>query len=518
MSDAFQVCMEDSGPYDTARHPRFRYYSDANFAEVAPDRISPLAWSALGPYVEAAFRDLYCRVEPSLSALVKRPEYAFLGYYAFKPYHCVDGLLTIVGSLPHFGASDLTRMYLRGLCVDNVRVDARRSLVGQAKALRRASGLLAEVPGLVNRAELDVQLAEEAASPRRPLDPPLYLLLARALRSAWKAHIYATSYAALLSSWGESLGRHLLGEDWQYAAGFLSPAETVWDGFRGQGPGHPWLAFREHRYYEIAGSDAAWAAPSVDTMIPAGAADRIDPLDLDSGELIALAELALLEGAGTSMNKALRALCRAARVMLANRERTKFLAMRAQHVARIAATAAGKDAAPGGGWAGCTLQELAERRLDGIVLLQSELRHQARPMPSDLVFAPDDNPSPVRSEAASAAKPVIPASPGRATGVAWHGLVPADAGRVLVLERGDSPNFEQIRRAAAVVTEQGSILSHVSIICRSAGIPAVVNVAGARRRFPEGARLTVDGTTGEIVMNGSIPDDAYRFRKEGNVG
>jgi phosphoenolpyruvate-protein kinase (PTS system EI component) len=41
-------------------------------------------------------------------------------------------------------------------------------------------------------------------------------------------------------------------------------------------------------------------------------------------------------------------------------------------------------------------------------------------------------------------------------------------------------------------------LSHLAILAREYGVPTVVAVHDALQRFPAGARLLVDGTTGEV--------------------
>ncbi len=52
--------------------------------------------------------------------------------------------------------------------------------------------------------------------------------------------------------------------------------------------------------------------------------------------------------------------------------------------------------------------------------------------------------------------------------------------------------------AAGLVVERGSPLSHTAIVGRELGIPTVVGVAGATRLIPEGAEVTLDGSTGEV--------------------
>jgi len=81
------------------------------------------------------------------------------------------------------------------------------------------------------------------------------------------------------------------------------------------------------------------------------------------------------------------------------------------------------------------------------------------------------------------------------------GLGAIRAGDVLVAET-TSPDWEPImRRAAAIVTEHGGRTCHAAIIARELGIPAVVGVADARTRLPEGEPVTVscaEGETGRI--------------------
>lgn len=55
--------------------------------------------------------------------------------------------------------------------------------------------------------------------------------------------------------------------------------------------------------------------------------------------------------------------------------------------------------------------------------------------------------------------------------------------------------------AAAVVTETGGALSHCAIVAREYGIPAVVGVHGATRAIEPGQRITVDGTSGIVILD-----------------
>lgn len=53
--------------------------------------------------------------------------------------------------------------------------------------------------------------------------------------------------------------------------------------------------------------------------------------------------------------------------------------------------------------------------------------------------------------------------------------------------------------AGGIVAESGGMLSHSSIVARELGIPCIVSAAGAMQ-LPEGARVAMDGLTGDVVV------------------
>jgi phosphohistidine swiveling domain-containing protein len=97
----------------------------------------------------------------------------------------------------------------------------------------------------------------------------------------------------------------------------------------------------------------------------------------------------------------------------------------------------------------------------------------------------------------------VPASPGRASGPA---RVIRDASEFDRLRPGDvlvahatTPAWTPLfARAAAVVTDTGSIGSHASQVAREYGIPAVVCIGEATGRLRDDQRLTVDGSAGLV--------------------
>jgi len=96
-----------------------------------------------------------------------------------------------------------------------------------------------------------------------------------------------------------------------------------------------------------------------------------------------------------------------------------------------------------------------------------------------------------------------PASPGRATGPVRivRGVADFDrfqAGEVLVA-RATSPAWTLLfARAAAVVTDSGTLAAHASLVAREYGIPAVVATGDATARLDDGQVVTVDGGAGAI--------------------
>jgi rifampicin phosphotransferase len=96
-----------------------------------------------------------------------------------------------------------------------------------------------------------------------------------------------------------------------------------------------------------------------------------------------------------------------------------------------------------------------------------------------------------------------PASPGLATGPVRvvHGAQDFDrfqAGEVLVA-RATAPAWTPLfARAAAVVTDGGTLAAHASLVAREYGIPAVVATGDATTRLADGQVVTVDGSAGTV--------------------
>jgi pyruvate,water dikinase len=87
------------------------------------------------------------------------------------------------------------------------------------------------------------------------------------------------------------------------------------------------------------------------------------------------------------------------------------------------------------------------------------------------------------------------------TGSAEFGKI--KQGDVLVT-RNTSPYFNVVLPLlGAIVTDRGGQLSHAAIVAREYGIPGVVGTRDATTTIPDGARVRVDGATGEVHLLGA---------------
>ena len=73
-------------------------------------------------------------------------------------------------------------------------------------------------------------------------------------------------------------------------------------------------------------------------------------------------------------------------------------------------------------------------------------------------------------------------------------------GSVVVVRTLDPGLAPLLPRLGGLVAETGSLLSHLAILAREFGVPTAVGVEDAVKRFPAGAVVVVDGTTGEVTL------------------
>ncbi len=102
-----------------------------------------------------------------------------------------------------------------------------------------------------------------------------------------------------------------------------------------------------------------------------------------------------------------------------------------------------------------------------------------------------------------------PCSPGEveaeAVVVEDAAAAPDVGGKVIVAPMTDPGWVFLMIRAAGLVVEHGSLLSHTAIIGRELGIPTIVGVKDAARRIPTGTRVRLDGGRGTVALVGGGP-------------
>lgn len=117
------------------------------------------------------------------------------------------------------------------------------------------------------------------------------------------------------------------------------------------------------------------------------------------------------------------------------------------------------------------------------------------------------------------------ASPGIGTGPVKILKSPKEIGKI---NKGDvlvapmtSPDYvPAMKKAAAIITDEGGETSHAAIVSRELGIPCVVGTKEATKRLKDGMVVSVDGAKGNVYMGGKVqltenkdvPKIAHRFR------
>lgn len=104
----------------------------------------------------------------------------------------------------------------------------------------------------------------------------------------------------------------------------------------------------------------------------------------------------------------------------------------------------------------------------------------------------------------------IPASAGTITAKARVILNPVGAhlepGEILIAPSTDPGWTPLFLTASGMVMEMGGPMSHGAVVARECGIPAVVGVPGATRRITTGQRITIDGSTGTVLLEQSADE------------
>jgi rifampicin phosphotransferase len=115
-------------------------------------------------------------------------------------------------------------------------------------------------------------------------------------------------------------------------------------------------------------------------------------------------------------------------------------------------------------------------------------------------FQLSDLGKPIRTQCASEVGGGTGAGGGAGFGPVTYDHEDPPAGSVLVtttLSPGLGPLLPRLK---GIVSETGSVLSHLAILAREARVPTVVGYAGATSDLPEGTIVLVDGDTGQVTI------------------
>lgn len=112
--------------------------------------------------------------------------------------------------------------------------------------------------------------------------------------------------------------------------------------------------------------------------------------------------------------------------------------------------------------------------------------------------------APLRTENKPAVKG-LPASPGTAKGNVKiiYGLMDLEKfqqGEILVAKMTNPDYVTIMKRAAAIVTDQGGLTAHAAIVSRELGVPCIVGTGNATEILKTGDFVTVDAASGLVYM------------------
>jgi rifampicin phosphotransferase len=154
-----------------------------------------------------------------------------------------------------------------------------------------------------------------------------------------------------------------------------------------------------------------------------------------------------------------------------------------------------------------SIRHLTLEHVEGIVtrrsvvvpaLLASHHHDFGSPLPAS--FQLSDLGKPIRTQCDSEVGGGTGAGGGSGTGPVTYDSTDPPAGSVLVtttLSPGLGPLLPRLK---GIVSETGSVLSHLAILAREARVPTVVGYTGATGDLPEGAVVHVDGDTGQVTI------------------
>jgi pyruvate,water dikinase len=145
------------------------------------------------------------------------------------------------------------------------------------------------------------------------------------------------------------------------------------------------------------------------------------------------------------------------------------------------------------------LEAVATKRAVVVPALVSAGGHPAGP-PLPPWFRISDRGRPIRVQCAQEVGGGTGAGGGVATGPVTFDADAPPSGSVLVTTTLTPGLGPLLPRLAGIVSETGSVLSHLAILAREAGVATVVGYAGATGELSEGAVVEVDGDAGRVTI------------------
>jgi pyruvate,water dikinase len=488
-------------------------HSAANFREVAPELLSPLSFTLVAGGMEIAFREIAKLTRETVTG--PTPEY--VSYIAYRPFHVMSSIDRFLARLPIVERADVWELLLGGpppLAGESRERTAKpieafyglRALL-HARRNGRAAGEAAELVAVAEDRLLRARHDRSAIQAALGLDVAF-----RAAHAAWALHTRTTTVAAAAAAGLRRLFEQDYDDDTatdllRHAARRGSEAAVA-----SASAGRVTVELDRLSSYEVAdGSDrfgrfrsaTATARPlGAHGMLVAGggggggngsspAASALPAVP--AGESVVLPRTTL---AGRVAHRWLDALDS----ILAERERSKELGLRALHCVRLLLEAGGAELPPddaallGQGEIGRV--SAAER--DRFVASRGAELEEAATL--DVAFDLEERGEalhPLRRPAERFTGSTVgtPLAPGWAEGPATAEGT-GGPGEIICGERVDG-NYVLAVQPAGVVSAFGSLLSHVAIVCRELGIPLVSGIAVD----PDDAHgdVLVDGWTGTVA-------------------
>ncbi|HKY68367.1 MAG TPA: PEP/pyruvate-binding domain-containing protein [Acidimicrobiales bacterium] len=145
------------------------------------------------------------------------------------------------------------------------------------------------------------------------------------------------------------------------------------------------------------------------------------------------------------------------------------------------------------------LEAVATKRATVVANLVSDHEHTfGAPLPAS--FQLSDLGKPIRVVSGTEVGSGTGAGGGVATGTVTHDADNPPRGSILVTTTLTPALGPVLPQLAGIVSETGSVLSHLAILAREGGVATVVGYAGARDELAEGTVVEVDGNSGCITV------------------